>query len=161
MHPNEEGQHDRSRRPPLIAVSFRRLFLGGLLPSRARFRFAGSLPIRLHMKVAQSRVANLSPNFRVSVEGCTPRSRPPKSTATAIITPQKSTSRTPTLGRAGAKIIHGGAQPRRGVGVLGARFLEREPAGAASIGGLPSPAMQFRLGNLTETGATRWHGGRK
>jgi hypothetical protein len=72
MHPNEEGQHDRSRRPPLIAVSFRRLFLGGLLPSRARFRFAGSLPIRLHMKVAQSRVANLSPNFRVSVEGCTP-----------------------------------------------------------------------------------------
>ena len=25
----------------LIAVSFRRLFLGGLLPSRARFRFAG------------------------------------------------------------------------------------------------------------------------
>jgi len=25
----------------LIGVSFRRLFLGGLLPSRARFRFAG------------------------------------------------------------------------------------------------------------------------
>jgi hypothetical protein len=25
----------------LIAVSFHRLFLGGLLPSRARFRFAG------------------------------------------------------------------------------------------------------------------------
>ena len=28
----------------LIAVSFRRLFLGGLLPSRARFRFAGQMP---------------------------------------------------------------------------------------------------------------------
>jgi hypothetical protein len=27
-----------------IAVSFHQLFLGGLLPSRARFRFAGSLP---------------------------------------------------------------------------------------------------------------------
>jgi hypothetical protein len=27
--------------PALIAVSFHRLFLGGLLPSRARFRFAG------------------------------------------------------------------------------------------------------------------------
>jgi hypothetical protein len=25
----------------LLAVSFHRLFLGGLLPSRARFRFAG------------------------------------------------------------------------------------------------------------------------
>ena len=29
----------------LIAVSFLRLFLGGLLPSRARFRFAGSQTI--------------------------------------------------------------------------------------------------------------------
>ncbi len=31
----------------LIAVSFHRLFLGGLLPSRARFRFAGSPTILL------------------------------------------------------------------------------------------------------------------
>src|SRR5579859_5221797 len=29
----------------VIAVSFHRLFLGGLLPSRACLRFAGSLPI--------------------------------------------------------------------------------------------------------------------
>jgi hypothetical protein len=46
----------------LIAVSFHRLFLGGLLPSRARFRFAGSPPIRLQSKPAQYRAANLSPN---------------------------------------------------------------------------------------------------
>jgi len=39
----------------LIAVSFHRLFLGGLLPSSARFRFAGSQTIRLHMKPQQSR----------------------------------------------------------------------------------------------------------
>jgi hypothetical protein len=32
------GMH---RHTGVIAVSFRRLFLGGLLPSRARFRFAG------------------------------------------------------------------------------------------------------------------------
>jgi hypothetical protein len=44
-----------------IAVSFHRLFLGGLLPSRARFRFAGSPPIRPHIKSAQSRVDSLSP----------------------------------------------------------------------------------------------------
>lgn len=42
----------------LIAVSFHRLFLGGLLPSSARFRFAGSLPIRLHTKQAQSCAGN-------------------------------------------------------------------------------------------------------
>lgn len=29
----------------IIAVSFHRLFLGGLLPSRAHFRFAGSIPM--------------------------------------------------------------------------------------------------------------------
>ena len=34
-------------------MSFHRLFLGGLLPSRARFRFAGLLPIRRYMKPAQ------------------------------------------------------------------------------------------------------------
>ena len=30
-----------ARRPQYIAMSFHRLFLGGLLPSRARLRFAG------------------------------------------------------------------------------------------------------------------------
>jgi hypothetical protein len=49
----------------LIAVSFHRLFLGGLLPSRARFRFPGSLPIPLHMKLVQSRA--------VSAMGCSPK----------------------------------------------------------------------------------------
>jgi hypothetical protein len=35
--------------PALIVVSFHRLFLGGLLPSRARFRFAGCCDgIRCH-----------------------------------------------------------------------------------------------------------------
>src|SRR5215467_5181334 len=43
----------RCSRPP--APPFHRLFLGGLLPSRARFRLAGSLPIPVHMKLAQSR----------------------------------------------------------------------------------------------------------
>ena len=37
-----------------IAVSFHRLFLGGLLPSRARFRFAGSLPIRRYMSLHEA-----------------------------------------------------------------------------------------------------------
>jgi hypothetical protein len=35
-------------------VSFHWPFLGGLLPSRARLRFTGSLPIRHHEKLAQS-----------------------------------------------------------------------------------------------------------
>jgi hypothetical protein len=35
-----EGRHARAH-TGLIAVSFHRLFLGGLLPSRARFRFTG------------------------------------------------------------------------------------------------------------------------
>ena len=39
----------------LIAVSFRRLFLGGLLLSRARFRFAGSKPIPQQIVLSQSR----------------------------------------------------------------------------------------------------------
>jgi hypothetical protein len=38
----------------LIAVSFHRLFLGGLLPSRARFRFAG---YRLGIRRDRSRQA--------------------------------------------------------------------------------------------------------
>ena len=45
-----------------IAVSFHRLFLGGLLPSRARFRFAGLLPIRRYMKRAQG--AGVSTKFQ-------------------------------------------------------------------------------------------------
>jgi hypothetical protein len=56
----------------LIAVSFHLLFLGGLLPSRARFRFAGSLPILVHMKLAQSRAGQPVPNFCVSPMGCSP-----------------------------------------------------------------------------------------
>ena len=55
----------RGHRPLLfIAVSFQRLFLGGLLPSRARFRFAGSLPIPLHTKLAQSRAQPTCLQFR-------------------------------------------------------------------------------------------------
>jgi hypothetical protein len=42
--------------PAFIAVSFHRLFLSGLLPSRARFRFAGLLAIRRYMKAAQGAV---------------------------------------------------------------------------------------------------------
>jgi hypothetical protein len=38
-----KGRHTRARQPTLIAVSFHRLFLSGLLPSRARLRFAGLL----------------------------------------------------------------------------------------------------------------------
>ena len=45
---HDEGKEDERREKAgmlkhagLIGVSFRRLFLGGLLPSRARFRFAG------------------------------------------------------------------------------------------------------------------------
>ena len=47
IYRDEEQSMSDERRPALlkhaglIAVSFRRLFLGGLLPSRARFRFAG------------------------------------------------------------------------------------------------------------------------
>ena len=51
-----EGRSKRQRKGPAysrtpaphsrIAVSFRQLFLDGLLPSRARLRFAGSLTIR-------------------------------------------------------------------------------------------------------------------
>jgi hypothetical protein len=41
----------------LIAVSFRRLFLGGLLLSRARFRFAGSKPIPQQIVLSQSRAS--------------------------------------------------------------------------------------------------------
>ena len=56
----------------LIAVSFLRLFLGGLLPSRARFRFAGSQTIDSKQRCRNSVPANLSPNFRVSTTGSTP-----------------------------------------------------------------------------------------
>jgi hypothetical protein len=34
-----------ARRPQYITMSFHRLFLGGLLPSRARLRFTGELTI--------------------------------------------------------------------------------------------------------------------
>jgi hypothetical protein len=53
---NGKDRHTRARRPryTLIAVSFHQLFLDGLLPSRARLRFTGSLPIRHHEKLAQS-----------------------------------------------------------------------------------------------------------
>ena len=59
-------------RPPallFIAVSFHRLFLGGLLPRRARFRFAGSLPIPLRTKLAQSRVRSTCLQFRCLTDG--------------------------------------------------------------------------------------------
>jgi hypothetical protein len=62
----------RSARPPallFIAVSFHRLFLGGLLPSKARFRFAGSLPIRLHTKLVQSRAQPTCLQFRCLTDG--------------------------------------------------------------------------------------------
>jgi hypothetical protein len=55
--------------PLFIAVSFDRLFLGGLLPSRARFRFAGSLPIPLHPKLAQSRAQPTCLQFRCLTDG--------------------------------------------------------------------------------------------
>ena len=47
----------------------RRLFLGGLLPSRARFRFAGAYP---YLIIARRRhpAPVPVPNFRVSFEGC-------------------------------------------------------------------------------------------
>ena len=59
---------DRLRKglPSLIAVSFHRRFLGGLLPRRARFRFVGSLPLPVHMKLAQSGAGQPVPNFCVS-----------------------------------------------------------------------------------------------
>jgi len=38
---NAQGGQALARPPRTIAVSFSRLFLGGLLPSRARFRFTG------------------------------------------------------------------------------------------------------------------------
>lgn len=41
--------------PARVAVSFLRLFLGGLLPSRARFRFAGAMLINLLSTPPQSR----------------------------------------------------------------------------------------------------------
>jgi hypothetical protein len=50
-------------------VSFHRLFLSGLLPSRARFRFAGSLPIPLHTKLAQSRVRPTCLQFPCLTDG--------------------------------------------------------------------------------------------
>jgi hypothetical protein len=56
----------------LIAVSLHRLFLGGLLPSRARFRFAGSAPIRLQTQLPQSRDSQLLHTSIVSPTGCTP-----------------------------------------------------------------------------------------
>jgi hypothetical protein len=48
--------------PPLIAVSLHRLILGGLLPSRARVRFTGSLLIHDQIKRTQSRVGQGRPN---------------------------------------------------------------------------------------------------
>jgi hypothetical protein len=57
----------------LIAVSLHRLFLGGLLPSRARFRFAGSAPIRLQTQLPQSRDSQLLHTSIVSPTGCTPQ----------------------------------------------------------------------------------------
>ena len=39
--PPSAGEPAGSDRLPAIAVSLNRLFLGGLLPSRARFRFTG------------------------------------------------------------------------------------------------------------------------
>jgi hypothetical protein len=50
----------------LIAVSFHRLFLGGLLPSRARFRFTGSSIIHLHIKPQQSRTRQTCHSISVS-----------------------------------------------------------------------------------------------
>ncbi len=47
----------------LIAMSFRRLFLGGLLLSRARFRFAGSTFIRLQIVLSQSRASRSVTQF--------------------------------------------------------------------------------------------------
>ena len=44
-----------------IAVSFLRLFLGGLLPSSARFRFAGPTHINPLSKPSQSRGAQSVP----------------------------------------------------------------------------------------------------
>jgi hypothetical protein len=50
-----------ARRPPYIAMSFHRLFLGGLLPSRARLRFTGRA-----YSTAPHRVGSIF----VSSEGC-------------------------------------------------------------------------------------------
>jgi hypothetical protein len=51
MSVTERAEGDAHAHRPLPSTGF----LGGLLPSRARFRLAGSLPIPVHMKLAQSR----------------------------------------------------------------------------------------------------------
>lgn len=61
MHRDPKGR--RNPRAGPIAVSFHRLFLGGLLPSRARFRFAGSQSICLQSKPPQPRRGNSVPQF--------------------------------------------------------------------------------------------------
>ena len=71
---HEQGRHASARRPRSIAVSFLRLFLGGLLPSRARFRFAGATHINPFPSRRNPAAVNLSPNYRVSHKGCSPLS---------------------------------------------------------------------------------------
>ena len=46
--------------PQLIAMSLHRLFLGGLLPSRARFRFAGIVNIH---PIVHSGISNMPDNL--------------------------------------------------------------------------------------------------
>src|SRR5271170_7480970 len=65
--PNRCHEQRRRRALPVgagrLTVSFRPLFLGGLLPSRARFRFAGRASARLALILAQSMPVNLSSFF--------------------------------------------------------------------------------------------------
>jgi hypothetical protein len=61
---NAQSSRTPVHRPnTVIAVSFHRLFLGGLLPSRARFRFAGSPTDRTQTKLPQFRASTLVSQF--------------------------------------------------------------------------------------------------
>jgi hypothetical protein len=53
------GRGAHAHRPVPITLSLHRLFLGGLLPSRARLRFAGCWTIQDRMILAQSPCSNI------------------------------------------------------------------------------------------------------
>jgi hypothetical protein len=77
---NGKGRHADAHRPILIAVSFRRLFLGGLLPSRARLRFAGSTTYTSSHEAGAIPRRPTCPQFPRLTEGVHPtcaRSDPP------------------------------------------------------------------------------------
>jgi hypothetical protein len=73
---NGKGRHADAHRPILIAVSFRRLFLGGLLPSRARLRFAGSTTYTSSHEAGAIPRRPTCPQFPRLTEGGHPSSDP-------------------------------------------------------------------------------------